>query len=1376
LGRSTQRVVYHCWGCCSLILRHRNSKLGWIARWYSPRNCTYHYLFGSGRRNRGRRRGGRNRHNRDDLYRHGGGSHRCTGIVSCQSRQDEIASRGIIPGNRVRRRGGLADFSRVLIELDFCDGAIGIGGRSDEGNWSRRTKGGICLRAGQTHGGRHVRANDKGDLVGRNTLQTGAVISSDDKVISGVWSHGDKGRSSSSGVDRLGVIVRRGTVAEVIAGDLRIVTGVPGELDIMGGESVVGEGEEEGSKTKPWFLRVNMGVMEHGQSYSTSRASFSSPSQENYLGPYRALNPDPSRTAPLMPLPKPPIMPRLRIIISLLVALSLLTSCSKEARKTRALRRAEAYFSSGQFDNAKIEYLNVLRLDPGSSIPYEKLGFIWSEEGAPLRAAPFLFKSRELASQNVENRLRLARILGSLGRRSDAIHEATQILEQHPENGDALRVAAETAQTHEEVETVEQQLRKFSNPNSVDFQLALGTMAARRGNREAVEKAAQQAVTLDPRSAPAHFFMGTYLFSQQDREKAGQEFKLAAELAPPRSRERVAYARFSAQMGASDEALKTLHAITAAAPDFLPAWNLLAELSLGRNNYDECLKDVANVLNRDSDNIDANILEAKAWLGKGDKDKAIQMLERIDTKYPGFPPVKYELARCYLEKNDTKQATTVLNEALAARPDFIEAALLLGQINLRTGRASDVVESMRGLLSKHPDTNGAKLLLADAYRVLGRLDDAADIFRTQIKISPENAEALMALGIILRQQQKNDEARQVLDKARKLAPNNLLPLAQLVDLDIATGNHEGALRRVQEQLSVAPDSAIVHFLQGQVYIAERKWEPAEAALTKAVSLNPNFSSAYALLASTYMAAQKLPDAAQQLEILVRQNPKNTQALMNLGVIYEKLNDLTKARDTYEKLLGIAPEFAPALNNLAFIYAEHFNQLDRGYELAQKARGLQPGDSSIADTLGWVCYKRHDYQQAIVFLQESASKSPNEPEILYHLGMAQYMMGQLEAARTAFEQALKSPADFPNKTEVQRRLSLISGAASAPSLSVEELKSIVAQQPDDVQARTRLAAAYEEQRAFSEAAGQYEEILKLSPKLVSVLTRLGELYLGPLNNAAKAVDCAKRARDLSPGDSHATLLLGRSAYKTGNYSWAYSLLKENARESADGETVSTLGWAAFYLGKVDEAKEPMRRVINISPSSPEAADAKIYLRMIEIEENPAGATNARQEVETVLKRDAKYLPAQLAEGAICIANGDSGRAAVIYEDILRRLPDFAPAQKRLAALYATNPDRLSLAYDLASKARKSLPDDAELTKTLAEISYQRKDYPRAVQLLRERARNGQLDANNLYYFGMSSLHTKETAQARAALTQALATGLKDPFATDARRALEDLSRN
>jgi Flp pilus assembly protein TadD len=122
-----------------------------------------------------------------------------------------------------------------------------------------------------------------------------------------------------------------------------------------------------------------------------------------------------------------------------------------------------------------------------------------------------------------------------------------------------------------------------------------------------------------------------------------------------------------------------------------------------------------------------------------------------------------------------------------------------------------------------------------------------------------------------------------------------------------------------------------------------------------------------------------------------------------------------------------------------------------------------------------------------------------------------------------------------------------------------------------------------------------------------------------------------------------------------------------------------------------------------------------------------------------------------------------------------MPDFAPAQKHLAALDAEQPSTIPDAYDLAMKARKALPDDPELAELLGRLSYEKKEYPRAIQLLQETARKRPLDADSLFYLGMSQLQAKQKTEARGVLSQALAGGLQEPFATEAKRALAGLDR-
>jgi tetratricopeptide (TPR) repeat protein len=303
------------------------------------------------------------------------------------------------------------------------------------------------------------------------------------------------------------------------------------------------------------------------------------------------------------------------------------------------------------------------------------------------------------------------------------------------------------------------------------------------------------------------------------------------------------------------------------------------------------------------------------------------------------------------------------------------------------------------------------------------------------------------------------------------------------------------------------------------------------------------------------------------------------------------------------------------------------------------------------------------------------------------------------------------------------------------------------------------------------------VLKLNPRFITAVVKLAEIYSNDLNDQEKALEYAKSARDLSPGDAHISLLVGRIAYKAANYTWAYSLLKQASDVlPRDPEALHALGWAAFSLGKIVEATDCMERVARMAPAGPLAEDARRWLALMQIGGDGSPAKAASEELDRALKTDPNYAPALLAQAVIAANNGDANRAITLYQQVLTRFPEYAPAQKRLAMLYAQVPAELPKAYEFASKARKGLPDDVELTRILAEISYQRKDYVRALEFLSEAARKEPLDANHLYYLGICSLQTKDLDHARAALNQALANGLQDPLASDAKRALQDIKQD
>jgi tetratricopeptide (TPR) repeat protein len=1063
-----------------------------------------------------------------------------------------------------------------------------------------------------------------------------------------------------------------------------------------------------------------------------------------------------------------------RAMAALLVA-AVAFGCSPEAKRSGLLKRADQYFASGEYDKAKIEYLNLLRADPQNATAISRLGAIWFEQGAPLNAAPFLLKARDLVPDNLEARTKLALVFMSVGQFAEARNEALAILDRSPDHDEAMLLLAESSQNQGEIDAAEQRLKSLNADDKAGVHLALAALALRRQDLASAESEVTRAVSLDPNSVAAHLALGKLYWVRNDLTKADQEFKAAAELAPVRSAARLNYAQFKARTGALPEAKAQLNEVTREAPDSLPAWRLLAQLAFTEGKLDESLQLLENITLRDPANVEARLLQAQVWMAKGEVKKALENLEGLNARLPESPPIKFQLARAYLQDRNVSQARAVLNQAITANPDYAEAILLLGEINLRSGDAQAVVAPMVELLKKRPGLVQAQVLLAQAYQALGQLDDATAVFREQIKASPQSSQPHFLLALVLREQNKIDEARQAFESVQRLAPDNLLAFGQLVDLDIQSKDFDAALERVRTQLKKTPESAGVHFMEGKVYAAQSKWDYAQAALLRALELDPNSSSTYYLLLSTYLAANKLPQAIALLEDLLSRSPDHAPALVMLALIFERINDFPKAREAYLKLLAVKPDSVHALNNLAYLYAERLGEPDKAYDLAQRARALEPASPAVADTLGWIFYQRGEYKQALELIKESALKLPGNPEIQFHLGMASYMMGDMDSARMAFGRANSATGEFPGKEEAKRRLSMLGddGANAATERPIDELEAILKQQPDDVVTRMLLGETYEKHGDFAEAAKTYEEALRRNPKLLSATTKLAQLNAGPLQSDDKALEFARKARELAPNDPKIIGILGSAAYQTANFAWAYSLLQESNRQLPnDAGTLHDLAWAAYSLGKVSEARQTMQRVLTANPDSSQASDAKLFLAMTD--QDGTGLAG-ESDIEKALQTNPKYVPALMAKGEIFLKRGESEAAATNYIEILSQLPDFAPAQKRLASLYLETPNKRE-AYDLAVKARRTLSDDPELAQILAELSYQRKEFAYAVQLLQQSAKKKPLDAKSLYYLGMSHLEAKDQIQSREALDQALAAGLEDPLASEAKRVLTELGKN
>lgn len=1074
-----------------------------------------------------------------------------------------------------------------------------------------------------------------------------------------------------------------------------------------------------------------------------------------------------------------------------------------KGRDSRLMNRASDYFEKGQYEEAKIEYMNLLKRDPRNATALARMGIIWYDQGAVIRSYPFLLEAVKVDTENLAVRNRLSKAQLAMRLTDDARIQAVEVLKRSSDDVEAAMILSETASAQDGANDLQEQFSELGVPTgSVAFLLANAQATLQGSGRveveqksELLEKAAaavKRALEVDPNSSLAHGAMGNLHMLREKWDEAEVSYKTASALAPRHSSLRLRHASFLMQRGELEEAKAELTKITADAPDLMHAWQLLANIGYMEKNMDVVIANLEKILALDPLSYAGRILQAQAYLFKGDPasiEKAIQDLEDLRRVYLNNPTVDFQLARGYAAKGEAVKAITVLNSCLSEQPDHSEAMLLRAQLNLRNGNPEAVVTDMKALVTSQvadgenesddevPAQAGsiqAELLLVDAYRNTGRLDEAADRVRALIERDESVFKFHFFLGVVLRQQNKIQEARDAFTKARLIEPGNPLAIYQLFELDLAEMKYDSAMAIVLSFLEKAPASPFGNFMLGQVYAAQGDLENAESALLKAVQSHNSFMQAEDLLTAIYSRTGRLQQAVDRLEPILQKRTNDESRSLKLAALYERIGEYEKASATYEKAISLNTNLAPAFNNLAWIYSEHLNKPAAALEAAQKARALLPEEGPIADTLGWILYKDGDYPRALALVQEAAGKLPDVPEVQYHLGMVRYKMGQPALAKEAFEKALASEVEFRGKEEVRTQLKLLD---SGSDLTVATINELLKKNPDDLLLKMRLAGLLRAQGDFGKAAEACQEALKENPDLAQAHVMLAELYGGPLWDPEAAITATRKARSLLSNDPKVGGILGAVALRCGDAAWGYDLLKSVAAElPGDATVLYNLASASYAVGNAREARRTLEELLNIQTiesGSPVIQKASALRVMLNFLRERTELENAVNEARKSLEESPGFLPASMVIAASHFEREDVEKSIAAYIEILNSSPEFVLVQKELAMIYARNLERQDEAYELAAKARTVIRNDLELNWAFAHVALGR-DESYARQLLNEIVTNNKPETSREWFcYGHALLALSERAKSSAAFKQALDGGLQGILAKEAREQLAEL---
>jgi tetratricopeptide (TPR) repeat protein len=897
---------------------------------------------------------------------------------------------------------------------------------------------------------------------------------------------------------------------------------------------------------------------------------------------------------------------RRRTLLALSIAALAVAGCSDKApTKDQILSRANEALAAHRYAQAEKDYREVLRLSPDDPVALRRLGTLYSDQGQFVQAFPLLKKYTGLQPDDAEMQAKFGLAVFLTGDYTQAREAAMLALSKRPGDEQALSLLADTARSAEEVEDVRktiEDLRK-ADQDRPTYHLALGSLGFRKGEKARAEAEFKKAIELDPKSGTAHVALAMLYWSNNDIKAADQELKTAAGLAPSSSPIQMRYVDFKLRTGAAEEAKAMLEGMSKQLPEYLPPRVALLKIACAEQQKEDCAARVQNILAQDPVNFEAVYQDAVISVKKGDTSKAIRELEFLSNSFPRNALVRYQLASAYLlsavnasevnARNATESADSRVTEAVKLDPKLEPAVLLFAELKIRKGSAAAAIEPLKELIKEKPQTAAAYYLLATAHLSQRQNAEAISIYQQMLTLFPKDPQPPFFQGNALLAQGQQAEGRKAFERSAAISPNYLPAAERLLDFEIADKQYAAALGRAQIQIDKDPKQAQPWALRAKVYLAQRDFVNAEPDLAKAIELDPKFEAAYVLLAQLYIATDRQDKAIERLNAFVEQN-KSAPALMQLASIYERTKNYTAARDAYEKVLAINGNNAIALNNLAVVYSERFDQIDKALDLAKRARMNFPNNPNLADTLGWVMFKKGDYRNALPLLQEGAAKLTDTPEVQYHLAMAHYMLGDEAAARIGLQKAVQLPSAFPQKEEAQQRLAILTMDPKTRDARTA-LDAFLRQQPKDPAALTQLARLQAREGQAGQAIETYKKAIDANPLFAPALRDLALAYSARSADESKAFDLAARARQAYPDDAELAKTFAILNFNRGLYPQSTELLNQAAvSRGKDGEIQLYLGKSYQQLKKWDDCKSALERALALNLAATSRADAQTQL--------------------------------------------------------------------------------------------------------------------------------------------------------------------------------------
>jgi tetratricopeptide (TPR) repeat protein len=221
----------------------------------------------------------------------------------------------------------------------------------------------------------------------------------------------------------------------------------------------------------------------------------------------------------------------------------------------------------------------------------------------------------------------------------------------------------------------------------------------------------------------------------------------------------------------------------------------------------------------------------------------------------------------------------------------------------------------------------------------------------------------------------------------------------------------------------------------------------------------------------------------------------------------------------------------------------------------------------------------NYSQAIALATEALKGRPGDVDALLVRARAEAALGRFDAAYAGFQQAFRLAPENPDV--------LYYVGVTAGVMAQIEYERLLSRAPDSARAHQLQGQSYEAQDRTQEAESEYRAALAIDPNLVEALVALGDLARSDLAQSKERLGDARdyyaRALQRAPQNYDALYGLGACDALAGEHARAIDRFRQALRQAPDSAPARLgLGISLFLTGQVADAVAELETAARLEP--------------------------------------------------------------------------------------------------------------------------------------------------------------------------------------------------